>query len=121
MTQTVKRTISTLGTHHIIELMGCNKEILDSSEKLEQVFLEAARLAKATIIMSKFHHFSPFGVSGMIIIAESHFSVHAWPAEGYAAVDIFTCGKIKSRAAIKYITKELEAQNYKEKVLLRGI
>jgi len=55
--------------------------------------LEAATLAKATIIKAHFHQFVPQGVSGSVIIAESHFNIHTWPENNYAAVDLFTCGK----------------------------
>jgi S-adenosylmethionine decarboxylase proenzyme len=48
----------------------------------------------ATIVASEFHQFNPYGISGMIIISESHLSIHTWPEYGYAAVDIFTCGEV---------------------------
>lgn len=83
-----------LGRHFLIELFGCNKATLDNVEKVEDILMEAAIRSKATIIKSSFHHFNPHGVSGMIIIAESHLSVHTWPEYGYIAADIFTCGKV---------------------------
>lgn len=54
--------------------------------------LGAAVACGATVVDKKFHHFSPFGVSGAVIIAESHLAIHTWPEYGYAAVDLFTCG-----------------------------
>jgi len=99
-----------LGRHMTIEYYDCNHNILLDSEKMEQIFLQAAEKSGATVIESTFHSFKPQGVSGIIVIAESHFSVHAWPEHNYAAVDIFTCGEtIDFKIAIDYLTKFLEA------------
>jgi S-adenosylmethionine decarboxylase len=59
---------------------------------MEEIFLTAANRSGATVIASYFHDFEPQGVSGVVIISESHFAVHAWPEHDYAAVDLFTCG-----------------------------
>lgn len=83
-----------LGRHSIIEYYGCPSEIMNNLEVIEQAFLTAARKMGATIVASEFHQFNPYGISGMIIISESHLSIHTWPEYGYAAVDIFTCGEV---------------------------
>jgi len=80
-----------LGEHYIIELYDCRQSILDSLEEIKQTLLDAARMAGATIIDQRFHKFSPQGVSGVVVIAESHLSIHTWPEKGYAALDLFTC------------------------------
>lgn len=80
-----------LGEHYIIELYDCKKTILDDLKSIQEALLEAARIAGATIIDQRFHKFSPQGVSGVIVIAESHLSIHTWPELGYAALDLFTC------------------------------
>lgn len=67
---------------------------MNNLEVIEQAFLTAARKMGATIVASEFHQFNPYGISGMIIISESHLSIHTWPEYGYAAVDIFTCGEV---------------------------
>ena len=54
----------------------------------------AAKEAKATIVDTSFHKFSPFGISGVVVIAESHLSIHTWPEYAFAAIDIFTCGDV---------------------------
>lgn len=83
----------TLGQHVLVECYGCNRTILGDSEKVEEVLITAAKDSGATVIGHQFHRFSPQGVSGFVVIAESHFSIHTWPEHDYAAVDIFTCGE----------------------------
>ena len=61
--------------------------------------LQAAEAAGATIVQSVFHRFSPHGVTGVVVVAESHLSIHTWPEYGYAAVDFFTCGDCRPEAA----------------------
>ncbi|MEW6068039.1 MAG: adenosylmethionine decarboxylase [Nitrospirota bacterium] len=111
-----------LGTHLLLELKDCNPEILKDLNKVKDAMISAAKEAKATIIDVSFREFSPFGISGMIIIAESHLSVHTWPEYGYAAVDIFTCGDfIKAEIAASYLVKELECKNPSIVEMKRGI
>ncbi|HKL82856.1 MAG TPA: adenosylmethionine decarboxylase [Desulfobacter sp.] len=80
-----------LGRHITIEYYDCASDVLLDKDRVESILLKAARESGATIISSSFHQFEPQGVSGVVIIAESHFTVHAWPEHDYAAVDIFTC------------------------------
>ena len=68
-----------LGKHLLVELNDCNPEILKSLDKVRNAMVSAAKRAKATIIDVSFHEFSPFGISGMVVIAESHLSIHTWP------------------------------------------
>jgi spermidine synthase len=82
-----------LGQHLILELYGCNAAALSSVTKVQDAMLKAARAADATIIDSIFHHFKPYGVSGVVVIAESHFAIHTWPEHRYASVDLYTCGE----------------------------
>lgn len=79
-----------LGIHLLIELTGC--KFLDDIDVIETAMVKAAEAAGATILQKFFHKFSPYGVSGAIVIAESHLTIHTWPEYGYAAVDVFTCG-----------------------------
>ena len=88
----VWRRMKSLGRHVLVEFHGCSAEILNDVPRIEQGMIEAATQAGATIISSVFHHFSPFGVSGVVVIQESHLAIHTWPEYGYAAVDLFTCG-----------------------------
>ena len=84
--------MKSLGRHILVEFHGCSTEILNDVPRIETSMLEAAKEAGATIISSVFHHFSPFGVSGVVVIQESHLAIHTWPEYRYAAVDLFTCG-----------------------------
>ena len=81
-----------LGHQMMIEYYDCDHAVLTDIHELERVFLEAARLSGAHVVGSHFHLFQPQGISGVVVISESHFAVHAWPEYDYAAVDIFTCG-----------------------------
>ncbi len=83
-----------LGRQLLIELFECDRERLDNVSGVRDALLEAARDAEATIVEDVFHRFSPHGVSGVVVIAESHVAVHTWPEHGYAAVDVFTCSEI---------------------------
>ena len=110
------------GTHLLIELKDCNPEILKDLEKVRSVLVSAAEKAKATVIDSSFREFQPFGISGIVVIAESHLTVHTWPEYRYAAVDIFTCGDyIKSEVAASYVIKQLESKNPSIVEMKRGL
>lgn len=85
--------MNALGRHILVEFNGCSPDILNDVEVIEAAMVDAARKAGATVIQSSFHHFSPFGVSGVVVIQESHLAIHTWPEYGYAAVDLFTCGE----------------------------
>jgi S-adenosylmethionine decarboxylase len=111
-----------LGTHLLVELKECNPETLKSLEKIRSVMVSAAKEAKATIIDISFREFNPFGISGIVVIAESHLTIHTWPEYGYAAVDIFTCGDIiKTEKAASYLIKQLECKNPSIVEMKRGI
>ena len=86
--------MTSLGVQIIADLYDCDRERLDDTELVCEAMLEAARRARATIITHTFHRFSPQGVSGVVIIAESHLAIHTWPEHHYAAVDLFTCGDV---------------------------
>ena len=82
-----------LGRHLIAEYADCTGGKLDDLKFIERSLLEAVRRSGATIIDSVFHRYAPQGVSGVVVIAESHMSIHTWPEYNYAAVDFFTCGQ----------------------------
>lgn len=105
-----------------MELRDCNPEILKDLRKVKEALVSAAKEAKATIIDVSFHEFNPFGISGMVVIAESHLSIHTWPEYSYAAVDIFTCGDvIKPEVAAHYLIDRFESKNPSIVELKRGI
>jgi len=101
-----------LGKHLLVELRDCNKEILNNIEKTRAYMVAAAIEARATVIGEHFHTFSPHGISGVVIIAESHLSIHTWPEYGYAAVDVFTCGDVlQPCVAADYLINKFQCTN----------
>jgi S-adenosylmethionine decarboxylase len=82
-----------LGVHVLLELNECRTELLVDVESVRERLLEAVKKGGGTIVGDYFQQFDPYGVSGMIVISESHVSIHTWPEYGYAAVDVFTCGE----------------------------
>lgn len=111
-----------LGTHLLVELKDCNPEILKDLSRVKEVLVSAAKEAKATIVDVSFHEFNPFGISGMVVIAESHLSIHTWPEYAYAAIDIFTCGDvIKPETAAHYLIERFESKNPSIVEMKRGI
>lgn len=111
-----------LGTHLLVELRDCNPRIIKDLDMVKNALVSAAKEAKATIVDISFHEFNPFGISGMVVIAESHLSIHTWPEYSYAAVDIFTCGDvIKPEVAASFLIKLFESRNPSIVELKRGI
>lgn len=111
-----------LGTHLLVELKDCNSKFLNDLKKVEDILVTAAKEAKATIIETRFHKFSPFGISGVVVIAESHLTIHTWPEYGYAAVDIFTCGEtLQPSVAAHYIIGKLQSKNPSMVEMKRGL
>ena len=111
-----------LGTHLLVELRDCDPEILKDLSRVKEAMVSAAKEAKAPIIDVSFHEFNPFGISGMVVIAESHLSIHTWPEYGYAAVDIFTCGDvIKPEVAAHYLIRKFESKTPSIVEMKRGI
>ncbi|MFH1091448.1 MAG: adenosylmethionine decarboxylase [Pseudomonadota bacterium] len=114
--------MKSLGKHLIIEFHDCDPFILNDTQACETHLLEAVRVSGATAIKPFFHQFSPHGVSGVVVIAESHFSIHTWPEYGYCALDIFTCGdEIKSEPAVDYLRKSFKAGHYTMMEIKRGL
>jgi len=111
-----------LGTHLLLEMSGCSSEFLNSTENIQKALLQAATEARATVLGSSFHKFSPQGVSGVVVIAESHISIHTWPEFGYAAVDVFTCGDraMPNEAAVSLV-KAFAPSLHEIREIARGI
>ncbi|MBF0564873.1 MAG: adenosylmethionine decarboxylase [Nitrospirae bacterium] len=111
-----------LGTHLLVELKDCNPKVLNDLQEVTNAMVTAATEAKATIIDVSFHEFNPFGISGMVIIAESHLSIHTWPEYNYAAVDIFTCGDIiDPGVAANYLIRRFGSKNPSVVQMMRGM
>lgn len=111
-----------LGTHLLIELYECSKLQLDDAQAIEQLLVCAATEAGATVISSHANLFNPHGVSAVVIIAESHVTIHTWPEHRYAAIDVFTCGdKIKPWRVQEILSKGLGAQRCSAMEMRRGL
>ena len=82
-----------LGRQILVEFYDCDREVLNDAGRIRDIMIDGTRKSGATIVTDAFHTFSPHGVSGVIVIAESHVTIHTWPEYGYAAVDVFTCGE----------------------------
>lgn len=109
-----------LGKQLVLELYECPLEIIDNQLIVEQVLLATAAAIQATVVDIVFHKFSPQGVSGVVVIMESHIAIHTWPEYGYAAVDIFTCGDMDLTPAVEVIRTLLQAGRVEEQLILRG-
>lgn len=113
--------MKSLGKHILVEFYNCNKKKLNDLKFVEDAMIGAAETAKATIVQDVFHKFSPHGISGVIVIAESHLAIHTWPEYGYAAVDLFTCGeKTNPWDAFYYLSEKFEAKIKTTLELKRG-
>ena len=114
--------LETLGRHILIEFYNCDEEILKNPTLIKEHMNEAAKIANATIVESVFHHFNPYGVSGAVIISESHLAIHPWPEYGYAAVDVFTCGdKIDPWTAFKFLEDVFKSDRSESIEVPRGM
>lgn len=111
-----------MGRHVIAELWECNLDILNDMERLEKTFVNAALKAGAEVREVAFHKFAPFGVSGVVIISESHLTIHSFPEHGYASIDVYTCGDIiDPHVAVQFIEDELEAKTSEKIEVPRGM
>ena len=114
--------MNALGKHLLLELKDCDREVLDDLDFLKGILLTAANEAGATVLGESFHQFKPHGVSGVVIIAESHLFIHTWPECGYAAFDIFTCGdSVQPEKAAQKLIRELGAKSHSILEIQRGI
>ncbi|MDI3279948.1 MAG: adenosylmethionine decarboxylase [Bacillota bacterium] len=111
-----------LGRHILCEIYGCDPEVLNDRKAIERILVDAALVAGAEVREVAFHKFSPQGVSGVVVISESHLAIHTWPELGYAAVDVFTCGeRVDPWDACNYITEHFKAQHVTASEVKRGI
>jgi S-adenosylmethionine decarboxylase len=111
-----------LGQHLLLDLFDCDEQIISSLQGVKTSMLEAAARAQATVVQLVFHEFSPFGISGVVVIAESHLAIHTWPEHRYAAVDIFTCGDVlEPKVAADYLAQLLGATQVSVVQLERGL
>jgi S-adenosylmethionine decarboxylase len=102
-----------VGSHYLLELHGCPFAVLNDPAAVEQALRESARAGSLTVVDVVVHAFSPHGVTGLVILEESHLSVHTWPELGYAAADVFTCGsRVRPDRACTSLIRRLGAAHY---------
>jgi S-adenosylmethionine decarboxylase len=116
---TVRNEQVCAGAHLIIDLYGAAR--LDDVEHIETTLRQCVDAADATLLHIHVHRFSPEGVSGVAVLAESHISVHTWPEAGYAAFDVFMCGDALPEACVPVLSSAFEADRTEVRELLRGI
>lgn len=114
--------METVGHHYIVEGSGCSPDVISRVEHVEQIMVRAAEVANVQAWSISFHRFSPTGVSGVVVISESHLAVHTWPEFGYVALDIFTCGdRAKPEAAVQHALKAFGATSMHITEVTRGL
>lgn len=114
--------MQSLGRHVLAEVHGCRFEVLNDINKVQDIMVNAALEAGAEIRELVFHKFSPQGVSGVVVISESHLAIHTWPELGYAAVDVFTCGeRVNPWDACNYLAEMFGAEYVDATEVKRGI
>lgn len=113
--------MNALGRHILVEFYKCDTEIMNNRELIEKEMNRSAELAGATIVSSNFHNFNPYGVSGVVVIAESHLTIHTWPEYGYAAIDLFTCGEdVNPWIAFDYLKEKFKCSSSSTIEMKRG-
>jgi S-adenosylmethionine decarboxylase len=111
-----------LGSHLLVELYGCDSESLKREDCVANAMREAAIESKATVVDQSFHEFRPYGVSGAVIIQESHYTIHTWPEHKYAAVDLFYCGgTVLVHRAVEVLQERFKPARIKFLVVRRGL
>ena len=110
-----------MGRHVIAELWQCDFDKLNDMDFIEQTFVDAALKSGAEVREVAFHKFAPQGVSGVVIISESHLTIHSFPEHGYASVDVYTCGDLDPTIAAKYIAEALGSTSSELVEIPRGM
>jgi len=111
-----------LGRHVLAEVYGCEFSILNDLDRIREILVSAALTAGAEVRETAFHRFSPQGVSGVVVISESHLAIHTWPELGYAALDVFTCGeRVDPWVALDAIVKDFGSTNMTAQEMKRGV
>jgi S-adenosylmethionine decarboxylase proenzyme len=114
--------VQALGRHLLCEYHGCDRELLNHPVSIQAALVAAVKLAGATPLHEVVHAFSPHGVTGVIVIAESHFAIHTWPEHGFAAVDLFTCGDtVDPYLAFEDLRRALHAERHSVIEIRRGL
>lgn len=113
--------MSPLGKQILADMYDCDPLVLDDEGSIRTIMLEAARVCGATVISASFRRFEPHGISGVVVIAESHLAIHTWPEHGYAALDLFTCGEsVQPEVCFAYLREALHSKESTMQTIERG-
>ncbi len=113
--------MSPKGFHFIVEASGCGP-VISQVDRLQEILVEAARRANTHVWAVSFHRVPPDGVSGVVVISESHLSVHTWPEVQYMALDIYTCGEESvPEVAVEYVLEQVRATHTHITEITRGL
>ncbi|AKG04156.1 S-adenosylmethionine decarboxylase proenzyme [Salimicrobium jeotgali] len=113
--------MNTLGRHILGDLWNCDVSCLEDIDYVEKLFVRAALKAGAEVREVAFHKFAPQGVSGVVLISESHLTIHSFPEHGYASIDIYTCGDhLQPEEAFHTIVEGLKCRKYDINEIRRG-
>jgi len=110
-----------LGTHLLVELYGCEPRTLERVSEVAHALVRAAHASKAQIVSHFFHEFEPYGVSGVVVIEESHYTIHTWPEHRYAAVDLFYCSEsVEAEQALEVLRETFKPERVEVMLVRRG-
>lgn len=111
-----------LGKHLLLELAGCDLKILEDKTKIRQALLNCAQIANSKVVAETFHNYSPHGITGVVVIQESHISIHTWPEHSCAVIDLFSCNaKCDFEEVVKYLKGFFKAQKSQSAIMERAI
>ena len=111
-----------LSVHYLIDFYECDTNYLISVYKIKKLMIKAGEIGNFNVVKGCFHQFKPYGVSGVLVLKESHFTIHTWPENQYAAVDIFLCDtSLNIDKVVKYLCKIFSTNNYKIRKINRGL
>lgn len=110
-----------IGHQVLIDIYECDYERMENMEYIQDMMFELAKILKTNIRKIAFEKFNPYGISGVLIISESHITIHTWPEYRYVGIDIFTCSKkVEYNSAIDFLLKKLDTKKYEIKEIQRG-
>jgi S-adenosylmethionine decarboxylase len=115
------QSFDTVGAHVLADFWGCQYDKLDDAQILVKSLKQAAKNANMTILGEVSYKFDPQGFTGILLLAESHISIHTYPEHGFAAIDVYTCGGGMTQKAIDFLKDVLRPQHVNEMVIRRGI
>jgi S-adenosylmethionine decarboxylase len=117
----VNAQISAAGTHLLADFHGVEARLLRDAKALERLLREAAQQAGAQVLSSHFHTFgAEQGVTGVVLLCESHLSIHTWPETAFAAIDVFMCGSAEPQRAIAELRRVLAPHRLEVQEAARG-